>query len=374
MKRTIPVMFVLVFVSILAIAMACNSPAGGSETIVQGDGTKGNPFKVYDEATLRKVGSENTVGGWTLSAHYIQIKDIQMSSANFTAIGTLGSPFRGSFNGGSYTIKGLTINRPGEDYQGLFGHIIGVNCIVENVGLIGGSIIGKINVGLVGYNEFSVVQNCYITGKIEGYEIVGGIVGSNFGTIQNCYTTGRIEGGNGRIGGIVGSNAGTIQNCYTTGRIEGKGYTGGITGNNNSIVKNCYTSSSVKGTTYTGGVVGLNGGSIGGLTQNCVAINSEIESTNSVIGRVFGYDDSGFGTASGNYAKQPMTITSIGHYYDKGHDKKDGADVNAGTVTGQYNNAGFWIGPSSTMCWDPTIWRMTTGTGNLPKLIGVGGQ
>jgi len=53
-----------------------------------------------------------------------------------------------------------------------------------------------------------------------------------------------------------------------------------------------------------------------------------------------------------------------------------GADghVNSGTSTGQYNNAGFWIGTGSTIGWSNTVWTMTTGTGNLPKVLGLGGQ
>ena len=359
MKRTIPVMLVLVFVNILTFAIACNSPTGGSETIIQGDGTKGNPFKVYDEATLQKISSENTVGGWTLSAHYIQIKDIQMSSTNFTAIGTSGSPFTGSYNGGGYTITGLTINYPEADCQGLFGGI-GKNCIVENVGLIGVSIIGKNAVGgVVG----TVDDDSHETGS-GIYNVM----------IQNCYVTGSVKG-NGSVGGVMGFAIGVIvQNCYAICSVESTGSAGGVVGNlNSALVQNCYSTSSVKGNDYVGGVVGGTGMGMDEV-QNCVALNIELTSINNSanIGRIIGYI---FITPPhGNYAKEPMTITSTGHVYDRGHDKKDGEDVNAGTGTGQYNNAEFWIGPSSTMGWDPDIWSMTTGTGNLPKLIGVGGQ
>ena len=74
-----------------------------------------------------------------------------------------------------------------------------------------------------------------------------------------------------------------------------------------------------------------------------------------------------------NYAKEPMTITSTGHVYDRGHDKMDGEDVSAGTGPGQYNSQDFW---ENTMGWsfsglDP-VWEMGPGPNPLPKLIGVG--
>jgi len=278
--------------------------------------TVATAFKVWNEATLRKVGKETGTGNWTRDAHYIQIANITLSSANWTPIGiSNNSEFTGTYNGDGHTITGLRINATTGD-QGMFGNISGTDAKVENLGLIDVNITSSSdNVGgIAGYNGGgSTIQNCYVTGSVTGRGIVGGIVGyttgtiqncyvtanvmgrdniggiageilgENIGTIQNCYVTGNVIGNvdaSERIGGIVGDNTGTIKNCYVTGNVSGSvtsgitsttiNWVGGIVGINRQTIQNCYTTGNVTGKSSIGGIAGSNDGTV----QNCYATGS----------------------------------------------------------------------------------------------------
>jgi hypothetical protein len=76
-------------------------------------------------------------------------------------IGTPDDPFTGSFNGQGYEIRDLFINRPDENYVGLFG-LVDEGGVVENVGVVNATVAGKQHVGgLVGINEGTVTNSYY---------------------------------------------------------------------------------------------------------------------------------------------------------------------------------------------------------------------
>jgi hypothetical protein len=184
------------------------------------NGSPEKPFKVYDVATLKRVGTESG-NGWTLFADYEQIDDIILppvnaEKSNWIAIGSFsnsaGNSFRGIYDGGGHTISNLTINA-NSGYQGMFGYLTTTGT-VKNVGIIKSSIKGNICGGVVGRNDIGTIQNCYFSGSVTGGGDVGGIVGQNNGTVQNCYSTGSVSGGyTGIVGGVVGSNSVSVQNC-----------------------------------------------------------------------------------------------------------------------------------------------------------------
>ncbi|MDR1879382.1 MAG: carboxypeptidase-like regulatory domain-containing protein, partial [Tannerellaceae bacterium] len=120
----------------------------------------------------------------------------------------------------------------------------------ENVGgLVGGSSEGSIITtsyaigevgktdavqvgGLVGYNNESIITNCYATGEVTGKDNVGGLLGQNDNynspdpTVTKCYATGKVTGTN-SVGGFIGLNTGQFQFCTfdseTTEQIQGIG-------------------------------------------------------------------------------------------------------------------------------------------------------
>lgn len=202
-------------------------------------------------------------------------------------IGTENSPFIGTFDGQGYEIHDLFINRPGEDYVGLF-RSVDEGGIIDNIGVVNVTVNGNKCVGgLVGEND-GTVNNSYATGSVTGCFLIGGLVGRNErsvsesystgdftgsllvsdvgglvgwndGTVNNSYSTGTVTGGD-HVGGLVGHNVhGTVSNSYATGNVTGKEHVGGLAGrNHNGAINNSYSSGNVTGHNYVGGLVGEN--------------------------------------------------------------------------------------------------------------------
>lgn len=73
--------------------------------------------------------------------------------------------FMASFNGNGYTIRNLTINRPTQDYQGLFGYIFGYirNFYLIDVSIRAASTVG----GVAGFLDLdSSISDVTVTGEI----------------------------------------------------------------------------------------------------------------------------------------------------------------------------------------------------------------
>jgi len=227
--------------------------------------------------------------------------------AGFTPIGNPNNTaYNGIFNGLGHSINNLTINLPSNvslasyDYVGLFG-FTGGGSVIQNVGLVGGSVSGEYDVGdLVGLHD-GAVSNSYATGKVGGYSNVGGLVGVNQGTVGNSYATGSVSGGtySGSFGGLVGSNDGAISSSYATGSVSGgggSGYFGGLVGFNGGQISSSYATGSVSGFAEVGGLVG---DSYFGTVSNSYATGNVTGS--SYVGGLVGYNDEG-STASNSYA------------------------------------------------------------------------
>ena len=308
----------------------------GPYTGPYGDGSSGDPFRVYDIETLKKVGTETTSGGWTKNAHYRQERDIDIVSISWMPIGSNLTPFFGSYNGkdskGKNRIIANLFSSSVLPYQGLFGNI-GTGAAVKNVGLAGCNLTGGNYVGgIAGYNA-GIIENCYVTGKVSGTDNVGGINGSNIGIVENCYSTANVTGNN-SIGGIVGESGGsgsTVQYCYATGSI------GNLTSNR------------------VGGVVGLNSGDI----LYCAALNSNIKAAVN-YGRVVGIDS---GTLTLNFGSTDMNYDgSLGSWTPGGI---NGTDVFPGETPGHFNNKTWWTG---TILWTfGAVWKWDSGR-KLPVL------
>ena len=187
--------------------------------------------------------------------------DIDLTGKEWTPIGDNDNRYTGTFDGGNYTIKGLTVNQEGTNYVGLIG-FIGSDGIVKNVKLENVNITGSYYVGgVVGYNSGSVTA-CTSSGSVSGSYYVGGVVGGNFGTVTACTSSGSVSGSI-YVGGVVGDNYGTVTACTASGSVEGSSNVGGVVGYNSSgSVTACTSSGSVEGSIDVGGVVGDNYGSV----------------------------------------------------------------------------------------------------------------
>ena len=256
-----------------------------------GSGTEVDPYQVETAEQLNKV--RNHLGG-----NFIQTADIDLieeyyeedgifynEGKGWDPIGSELEPFTGSYNGDEKTISNLVINRPGEDYIGLFSKIT-QDSKLENIKIKGLIVEGNRHVGaLVGSNEGHISKvniNGLSTSSIKGNSNnVGGLCGLNHGTILDSSTEylDVFSIGDGiNAGGLVGRSyqlydydtyeviqESIIKDCYVDNvNIKGKSYSGGLIGDNDSDVpvENCWANVSVEGTHRVGGLIGMNEGDV----------------------------------------------------------------------------------------------------------------
>jgi hypothetical protein len=152
----------------------------------------------------------------------------------WTPIGTKENPYDGvlSFNRESYTISGLYVNNPEQDYVGFIGYCKSSRCEyahIEDSYFAGHNYVG----GIYGYCEQGPMRKSHFTGSVSGNDYVGGLVGYFNAPISNSYVSAEIIGNN-HTGAIAGYNRESITNCYYNnslcnfsaddqeGKIEGK--------------------------------------------------------------------------------------------------------------------------------------------------------
>jgi hypothetical protein len=167
--------------------------------------------------------------------------------------------FGGIFDGNNKTISDLVINRPTENYRGLFSYTLN-GAVIKNLGLENVNIVGySYSGGLVGYNN-GTIENSYTTGDINGQNYVGGISGYNTGNIINSYSESKVEAEGDYIGGLSGeNNIGSISNSYATGDVKGDESVGGLVGYSyKGNISNSHAEGKVEGISSVGGLVGYN--------------------------------------------------------------------------------------------------------------------
>ncbi len=178
-----------------------------------------------------------------LSRNYVQTKDIDCSTTEFTPIGSSEEPFTGTYDGGGHVISGVTYNNSEQNYVGLFARIA-EGGTVENLGLIQSSITGQDTVGgLVAYNN-GTISNCFVDARVTGEDTVGGLVGaSNTGAvIRDSYVRGSVTGSS-YVGGLVGYNGGAVTTTYAAAYVvvpEDTNDVGGLIGFNEGTLQNSF--------------------------------------------------------------------------------------------------------------------------------------
>ena len=220
----------------------------------------------------------------------------------------------------------------------------------------GKGVVGNNNVGaFVGHTPYSTsaitIEECFVSGgtvEAKG-SAAGGILGytstnSVAFNIVNCYVSGTTVIGADGAGGIVGTAYRSIdvENCYSTG-----------------IVKSANNDKSA------GGIVGgTNALSDSYVIQNCIALNSEIQSAKSA-GRIVGWMKSEEkAKLSNNYAFAGMLVdgaTLSGTATDNNGLDKAKEEVNEQAT---YESLGWAFGGEG-------IWVMGNGEYALPVLKNV---
>ena len=189
--------------------------------------------------------------------------------------------FKGSFDGGGHTIKGININRSGhqetDNFHGLFG-MLGEGGTVSHVTLDESRITGNDNTGgIAGLNDNGSIIDCHVT---DGVSIIsvqtdnifhGGIVGrlsgnSSGAIVEGCTSAATISTPDGAsrnyyYGGIAGAlNYGTIKDCIYLGeQVGGNNFVSAIVGRNNygSVINCYYTDDSFVGKDSEGNSIAL---------------------------------------------------------------------------------------------------------------------
>ncbi len=140
-----------------------------SNTLFQGGfGTTLNPYTITNWTQLQNINNSNIL---TQNYYFNLLNNLSSSTSDYTnlasntANGGLGwnpigdntNEFNGTFDGLGFTISNLYINRPTQDYVGLFGYTN--NATIKNIGLNDVDITGNSYVGgLVGYKYMEQFQ------------------------------------------------------------------------------------------------------------------------------------------------------------------------------------------------------------------------
>ena len=354
----------------------------GAKTVavaVQGDGSTGKPFLVFDKDDLSHIGkpAAGDYPAWPLDKHYKQMDNIDLASiSNWTPIGTETAPFTGSYDGNGHTINNLKITSTTADGVGLFGWTNSGAIVVKNVGIVNCDITSSNSNDFVGgvvgtTDEGDTVLNCYVTGTVSAtgtYSSAGGVVGYNYGgTVQYCYSTCNVSGIS-NVGGVVGTNdgttakPGTVQNCYSTGNVSVTGTTGivgGVAGRNDGVrgkVQNCYATGTVTGTsTWEPLVGGVLGGGTNAKVENCVALNPNISTAGdlSYTGRV--------GGACGPTTAAAGSGNNMANNYGRADMKRNGNDFDWNTVGTSFGTTGKYGADITADDWKLANWWQTQG-------------
>jgi hypothetical protein len=267
-----------------------------------GDGSPENPYQISNIEDWQQLMA--TPDDW--SSSFILTATVNLGGVTLTPVGNSSIQFTGVFDGNYNIISNAVINQSGSDYIGLFGYVVGgqiFNLGVEDVNMTG---VGNVG-GLVGYNDYGALSDCFTTGSVNGDGVVGGLVGWSSGTLSGCHAACSVSGTSNYVGGLLGRNysGGMLSGCFATGSVSGIGRVGGLVGVNSfGTLTDCFATCSVIGTgNYVGGLAGYNDD---GTITGCYATGSvnaigNCQDTGGLVGYTYG------GNISDCYATGPVS-------------------------------------------------------------------
>src|SRR5574344_54838 len=304
---------------------------GGVPYNLFGSGTATDPYRIYNASQMKSIASDYHPGSGA-GSFFRLMNDIDLnpgitiapdgkctdssgaaaSPCEWTAVGSMSARFTGEFDGNGHTVRGVYIDKPGSDYQGLFG-VIGSGGEVKDLTVKESFICGRSSTGGISGGSMGTISGCSFSGGVKGSGssvVIGGICGRNYsGTVKYCSFTGSVSGSS-SAGGVCGYNlGGTITNCTVSGAVTSTGdVAGGVCGENDCTIANCTGSGSV---TSTGnGVGGICGYNSGGTITNCTG--SGAVSGSSSVGGVCGFNEGGGTIKNCYYDSTVYTGSGIG--------------------------------------------------------------
>lgn len=240
--------------------------ANFSVNFAGGSGTEEDPYQV---ATAEQLDSVR----YLPSGYFLQVEDINLGvtpwneGEGWEPIGNLNFPFTGSYDGGLCEIAGLTIQRPTENYVGLFGRVTGGNSSIRRVVITGADVTGDGSVGaLSGQVTYGKFEECSVDASVAGASAVGGAVGQMGygGIVSGVEVNANVTSSGSSIGGLFGRlTRGVVEDCRIRGSVLGGNGTGGIIGECRndgsstpvSVKRSCF-SGQVQGAKLVGGLIG----------------------------------------------------------------------------------------------------------------------
>lgn len=191
-------------------------------------------------------------------------KDIDMSAHRWTPLGASDAKFKGSFDGGENTIKGIIASEP-LPYMGLFGYVEDgsiKDVTLSESKIFGNGFVGSIAATAVGVNDTVKFENCNVTDNMLYANIAeGGVVGTST---------------NATINKSNGNNQGNNDKDSEDGAVEFRGnsiYVGGVAGlATNSTISNSYVK-----------MINLASGDYAGMIVGSAADNSVINNNGAIL-------------------------------------------------------------------------------------------
>jgi len=202
-----------------------------------GSGTESDPYIIDNIAKMNLLSSRAAAGNEFGGKFFKLVKDLDYSNEtvtdgkNFTPI----KNFRGTFDGNSHFLSGITIDTPNTDVVGIFYSLTGgklKNLTVKNSTIRGnyyvGGIAGVMSSSVI-YADPAIIENCYVDEDVYVEAVytnnanAGGLVGYfntgvSYKVIGNvCKAKVKAVGGNaGGIGGrkITNTNGDIYDNLY----------------------------------------------------------------------------------------------------------------------------------------------------------------
>jgi len=162
-----------------------------------------------------------------LSGFYKLVADIDLyNEKNYVPIGTVENPFRGYLDGAGFTIKRPEINRPNDNFQGLFGYAEDAYftdiCLTEII-VRGNENVGSLLGGGKGVTIKRVaVEDPFVAGNYQTGGIIGRTLQGRATRVEDCYVAeGEVISKEGQAGGIIGvANDSRVERTYFSGAVE----------------------------------------------------------------------------------------------------------------------------------------------------------
>ena len=270
-----------------------------------GSGTEEDPYLISTLEDLILF-RDSVNAGNSYKGEVVKVTaDIDLGGEAWTPIGASSAPFKGTFDGGNFTVSNLVVS--GTNNIGFFGYADG--CSIKNLKIKNATVTGADCVGAIAGQVYSTstIDNCHVSGsiKIEGQTNVGGIVGKYYVKVSNCS--------------VIGDGAETsyIKGTYVKSDFEGDNVGGimGHGGESNNFVGNTVKNITISGTRKVGGIVGTTNRSTN--LNGCVVENVVIKTTATAE------------YAAGNTSSMDLGGL-IGHYYNSGN----GGKIENVTVSG----------------------------------------